>query len=559
MADVKNTFLHFNERDKDEEAVMRQTQSVPFSFFGGSAEDRFQVCFADVLEEGDFEDDEDKSKPDDDTEFGLPSGDSADCMVHSMSYEAIHSPTSNVNGTARSGGISRSSLMQSRVRAVKFFTPEEPARLVVKNTFLQMPDQEGSSPPMRTAQSMPVVFAPELMESNDPGSSPFASMRNCDSSRFGGDEASPAYCHWKTNEASTPITACSLHPLTFNDSDPQGPHLGLLWAPEGHIWGPQPENQAAQLFPVPTGPSSGSTPRRVDISGPPGIHIAAQQKLAPSWNTEADRRRLGAEMEQPRVVRPSNICKDGGLTLSLNELWEMSVTQQGCRDVQTMLEEASNDEARTAIAMHMHGRAAEAMRNPYANYVLAKIITTLPPQRCQFIIAELMAEKDVSQVARHKFGCRIVQRLFERCCPEQVKPLANVILQDFASVSRHPYGNYVIQNLMDNGTVAQKHAIFAMIHADVASLSSDVFGCTVLCAALDPKRPREVTQRIARVIAGDPGLLVFTACTRHGHGTIANVLKVLEGDEVEAVRNSLRAEINTLRASRFGRNLLDFL
>eukprot|EP00913_Durusdinium_trenchii_P035379 g33108.t1 len=99
------------------------------------------------------------------------------------------------------------------------------------------------------------------------------------------------------------------------------------------------------------------------------------------------------------------------------------------------------------------------MRCPHANHVLQKCITCSRPQDCQFIVDEIMACNGfVELAARHKYGCRIIQRLLERC-PLQVERIAAAILSDVSGIARHPYGNYVLQNLLEHGTPAHRHRL----------------------------------------------------------------------------------------------------
>ncbi|CAJ1376877.1 unnamed protein product, partial [Effrenium voratum] len=157
---------------------------------------------------------------------------------------------------------------------------------------------------------------------------------------------------------------------------------------------------------------------------------------------------------------------------------------KGCREVQTALEAASED-VRVALVAEIAGHVLDAMRCPHANHVLQKCITCSRPQHCQFIIEEIMTCKGFVELAsRHKYGCRIIQRLLERCSGGQVEGIAAAILSDVGGISRHPYGNYVLQNLLEHGTPAHRRKLAQELVREIVPICQDSFGSAVVAAAL---------------------------------------------------------------------------
>merc|ERR1719343_1869951 len=108
-------------------------------------------------------------------------------------------------------------------------------------------------------------------------------------------------------------------------------------------------------------------------------------------------------------------------------VWSLARDAQGCREVQNALEAARTEEERLAIAMELQSHVWDAMRCPHANYVLQKSIALLKPLSSQFIIDEIVRKgaRAVAQAAKHKYGCRIIQRLLEHCKTAQVRDLAD--------------------------------------------------------------------------------------------------------------------------------------
>merc|ERR1711957_986134 len=59
----------------------------------------------------------------------------------------------------------------------------------------------------------------------------------------------------------------------------------------------------------------------------------------------------------------------------------------------------------------------------------------------------------ISFVARHRYGCRILERLIEHCDENrQLSSLLRELESQAESLSRHPFANFVIQHLLEHGS-----------------------------------------------------------------------------------------------------------
>ncbi|CAJ1459953.1 unnamed protein product, partial [Effrenium voratum] len=270
-------------------------------------------------------------------------------------------------------------------------------------------------------------------------------------------------------------------------------------------------------------------------------------------------RLLGAERNSPcpegcggsSVVYPASSSLAG-------RVWELSQDSKGCREVQTALEAASED-VRVALVAEIAGHVLDAMRCPHANHVLQKCITCSRPQHCQFIIEEIMTCKGFVELAsRHKYGCRIIQRLLERCSGGQVEGIAAAILSDVGGISRHPYGNYVLQNLLEHGTPAHRRKLAQELVREIVPICQDSFGSAVVAAALS-QLCKEDAITVARAVVQEPGLLTFMAHARHGHSAVRLILQALDGSDLAKARELLLAELPSLKVSRYGRVVASWL
>jgi len=271
----------------------------------------------------------------------------------------------------------------------------------------------------------------------------------------------------------------------------------------------------------------------------PVYHLVAY--LHPNWNvhgvfqalapaaTEADSRHLlphspSAKPQKhwssnantapvaPEVKQESDFSEEGQIT---GRVWRLSRDARGCRKVQQALETATDDEECAAIAAELKGHIWEAVRCPHANHVIQKCIIMLRPRSVQFILDEIMEGPIVFQAVRHKYGCRVVQRLVEQCLPDQVHRLAEAILSDAYWLSRHPYGNYVVQHLLEHGMNSQCQRIMESVAANLHGLAWDAHGRSVVNACLF-HGPAEGKAVLAHALLQEPFLLKDMSQTRHG-------------------------------------------
>lgn len=256
-----------------------------------------------------------------------------------------------------------------------------------------------------------------------------------------------------------------------------------------------------------------------------------------------------------RLTTPESSGKhDSPRTTVTGRVWAISQKQKGCRAVQEAIDACKSDQERKAIAEELEGHVWDAARCPHANYVIQKLIVTLGPHDSQFIIDEIMAHgpRAPGQVARHRYGCRIMQRLLEHCRPEQLERLVEALIRETLLLSKHPFGNFVIQQLLEHGTDLQRSKAFQQLARKACDLGSDSSGSAVLakamaCASEDDQRC------LAHTLLSQPGLLTVMARSRHGHLVAQFMLQVLEGLDLQRAVAEVVSNASSLMASRYGR------
>lgn len=139
----------------------------------------------------------------------------------------------------------------------------------------------------------------------------------------------------------------------------------------------------------------------------------------------------------------------------------------GCRVVQFALQVADINAAVDVIA-DLRGHVVEAMQSPHGNYVLQKIVETLPVVHSGFI-AEELGVMGAGAVARHRYGCRVVCRMLEHCAAEEpATTFISEVLAEAGDLCRHAFGHHVIQCIMEHALPGQRELIFDALCCDLS-------------------------------------------------------------------------------------------
>jgi len=237
--------------------------------------------------------------------------------------------------------------------------------------------------------------------------------------------------------------------------------------------------------------------------------------------SEEDAGRLEAAID-PLLLEldsPDETSRQFALDWVANSFWPLALTKRGCRIVQKAIDVGS-PAYKKQLVENLHGRVSEAVKSPHTNYVLQKFIETMPPERMQFVMAELQGEGP--NVSRHRFGCRIIQRLIEHCTPAQTEPLIQEILGDAASLCLHQYGNFSIQHILQYGSPSQRSTIAQVVEADIIRLAKHRIASHVVSSAM-VHCPVEDVQRLTHTVLRDAGKLAHLSRREYGSFVVREV------------------------------------
>lgn len=232
------------------------------------------------------------------------------------------------------------------------------------------------------------------------------------------------------------------------------------------------------------------------------------------------------------LLKVTNALEDKGLKMHwdaicawvLPHLKELSLASQQCsRLVQQSIKSATTELAKqmaAALIPHMW----ELYLSPNANHVVSKVIEVVP-NLLELRILEQIDQITPLALARHRFGCRILERLIEHCKEQDLEKVASVYVQHAADLCKHQFGNFVVQHLLEHGSSELRSRICAALLPKIQELSQHRTASHVVQMALKHSVPDQA--ELVDAILGQSGdAFVEVSCSRYGNYVVEQILNI---------------------------------
>jgi len=231
---------------------------------------------------------------------------------------------------------------------------------------------------------------------------------------------------------------------------------------------------------------------------------------------------------------------------------ELTFAADGCRIVQQAIQVAGKDELVDLVA-ELRGHVCAAIKSPHGNYVIQKIVETLPAGMSSVVVEELLGV--ASSMAWHRYGCRVLCRLFEHCSSEVgVIALANELTNDSLRLCRDMFGHHVMQSMLEHGQPEHKRQVAETLVARAVDNVKDRNASYVIESALTHCDAIGQQMLAASIMNGGARQIEVLACTQVGKRVLKALLNVRGFSEV--VLQNLQQSALYLSTNKQGRRLL---
>jgi len=236
---------------------------------------------------------------------------------------------------------------------------------------------------------------------------------------------------------------------------------------------------------------------------------------------------------------------------------EFSLDARGCRLVQAVLR-AANDREQRCVVEEFRGEVRTIVESPHANHVIQTAIAFAKPSVMRFVLDEMLAWDEPAEIAKHQYGCRVLERIIEHFPFSWLTPVADGVLENLATLLWHNFGSYVVQHLLEHGSPAHRKSIVEKLSRDIAGVVGHQHAVGVLDKALTYATAEDQLM-LAEKILDSSGLLVTMACQRLGVDATERLFMIVRGSRLDKARSQVRAGLAMLQTTRHGSALIPML
>jgi len=232
---------------------------------------------------------------------------------------------------------------------------------------------------------------------------------------------------------------------------------------------------------------------------------------------------------------------------------DLSFDPLGCRAVQLALQVVDR-KAIVKLLAELHGCVIESISSPHANFVMQKVVELMPQSLASFVVDELLGLG--IQMARHRYGCRVICRLVEQRtnkATDKVARLIDEVLNDTRQLCRHNYGHHVVNTILEHGLPNQKQRAVSVLHSDLVRLSKNRNSCSVIEKALVTCVSLDKQCLFQELLSNAEAML---SISEHPFGHLVVKALLAQPELAPQVRNLLQHYLPRLRESKFAKRLI---
>ncbi|KPA78631.1 putative pumilio protein [Leptomonas pyrrhocoris] len=242
------------------------------------------------------------------------------------------------------------------------------------------------------------------------------------------------------------------------------------------------------------------------------------------------------------------------------QLVHLSCQTYGCRVMQKALENMRAAD-RATIIHELDGKVVECVFDQNANHVVQKVVEVCPGD-AQFIIDAFVP--DLGDLACHAYGCRVLQRTFEKChdVPRvNVRPVMEAVLARVNEFTIHQYGNYVVQHAMLNAPDDLRHRFVMQLAPQLYALSCSKFASNVaeriVTTATEEERDEIIKQLKKPLSDAQRGnYLIQMMQDTYANYVVQRFFEAVSVPQRERISELVQPFVGTVNQSVYGRHLL---
>jgi len=232
----------------------------------------------------------------------------------------------------------------------------------------------------------------------------------------------------------------------------------------------------------------------------------------------------GREVMMQLLASDLSDCRGRILELLSSDVVALSLDPHGCRVIQAAHEACPSLREQELLTRDLCGHSLVLTQSQHGNHVIQRVIESMPPSQLQFIIEELTPP--AVRMARHPYGCRVLQRLLEHAGSE-MGGLVEILLTQHQELCMDKYGNYVMQHVVEHGHAQQRQVIVDTFLSKMVFFCNNKYASNVVERAL--VCVHDSRQLLLQAMLNFSGPVEGSVCdTKYGQYVVGEAIKLAD-------------------------------
>ncbi|GMH32438.1 hypothetical protein BSKO_00272 [Bryopsis sp. KO-2023] len=208
-----------------------------------------------------------------------------------------------------------------------------------------------------------------------------------------------------------------------------------------------------------------------------------------------------------------------------------------------------------SLVKELQGSVFECAQDLNGNHVIQKCIERLDHEKIDFVFQGILEK--VSVLKTHQYGCRVLQRIMERCSNTEYKTkIAVATMENIVELAKHQYGNYVVQHVIEHGNAQQKADAIQALIPHTGELSKHKFASNVIEKCLLFGALSEKKNLIGTIFDADEKIWHGLIIHQFGNYVMQRVLEVVSEEERKALLTRINKHFDSLKGCMYGKHIL---
>ncbi|XP_009789996.1 pumilio homolog 5 [Nicotiana sylvestris] len=238
------------------------------------------------------------------------------------------------------------------------------------------------------------------------------------------------------------------------------------------------------------------------------------------------------------------------------QMLPLSLQMYGCRVIQKALEVIDLDQ-KIELVHELNGHVLRCVRDQNGNHVIQKCIECIPTEKISIIISSFQSQ--VAILSTHPYGCRVIQRVLERCSENpQSQCIVHEILDSAYALAQDQYGNYVTQHVLERGKPHERSRIIEKLTGNVVQLSQHKYASNVVEKCLEYGDSAERELLIEEILADSEANdnLLSMMKDQFANYVVQKILEISNDKHRDILLSRIRVHLHALKKYTYGKHIV---